>query len=304
MAGADAERVPGTAAAVARAWRRFWFAPGSAANLGICRVIAVGIFFVSFDARGWGAWEGLDRVLWLPTPVFAALDLRPLSASRLELLALLCKGSLLLATVGLMTRTSAAVAAMSTFYLLGLRHNFGKIYYADAVVPLVLLVLAVARSGDRWSLDALLQRFRKSRSRATVPAEEYTWPVKLVWLLTVSIFFAAGVAKLRFGGIAWVFSDQLADVLIGQHHRPPPPPSRLGLSIAGYGSLCRALAGAVLALEVLSPLALLHSAARRILVPGLFVFTLSLPLLFGFSFTEYAALFVFWVPWRRAATAT
>ena len=279
-------------------WMTFWFGPGSAANLGFCRVLAAGTFLVLFETRGWSEWAGMDDVLWLPTPLFDALDLRPASASTLDALAVVCKAALLLVTVGFMSRSSATVAAVLTFYLLGLRHNIGKVYYADAVVPLVLLVLAAARSGDRWSLDSLLRRLRSGHPPVEAAAGEYRWPVRLVRLLTVMIFFAAGVAKLRLGGLEWILSDQLADVLAGQQLRPDPPASSLGLVLAQHTLLCRCVAGAIVALETLSPLALVSARARRLIVPGLVTFTLALPVLFGFAFAEYAALFVFWVPWE------
>jgi hypothetical protein len=292
---------PSLSARIAHGWTGFWFAPGSAANLGFCRLLAVGLLFSVFEVRGWSAWEGMDEVLWLPTPLFRALDLRPLSATALTNLALACKVALLFAAAGFATRASAAIAAVSTFYLLGLRHNFGKIYYADAVVPLILAILAVARSGDRWSVDRVLARIRGRAERRTDPAE-YTWPLRLVWLLTVMVFFAAGVAKHRSAGVEWILSDQLRDVLIGQYLGPVPRGWGIGLAVAEHATLCRMLAGAVFALETLSPLALVSKWARVVIVPALVVFTASLPFLFGFQFREHFALFAFWVPWNRIAT--
>jgi uncharacterized membrane protein YphA (DoxX/SURF4 family) len=296
-------RQPSFAARLTHGWTRFWFAPGSAANLGFCRLVTVGIFFSLYDARGWADWAGMDGVLWLPMLPFRALDLRPLSALALAAIALVCKGALLFAAVGFFTRTSAAVAAVSTFYLLGLRHNFGKVFYNDAVVPLILLILAVARSGDRWSVDCLLRRarnrFRSGTETSDAAPAEYTWPIRLVWLLTVMVFFAAGVAKLRSAGFEWVFSDQLSDLLIGQQHSPTAPSTTIGLALAEHKAVCRVLAGAIVALEISSPLALVDRRARAVIVPGLLAFVSSLPVLFGFHFKQHFALFVFWIPWNR-----
>ena len=302
MKVAEPPQAPGFLAGIVRSWMGFWFSPGSAANLGFCRVIAAGLFFYLFNTRGWSDWFGMDRVLWLPTPLFDALDLRPLSGAALDVLAMACKASLLLTAVGFMTRSSAAIAAVLTFYLLGLQQNVGKIFYADAVVPLILLILAVARSGDRWSLDHVFHRVARGRAASDVPAGEYTWPVRLVWLLTVMIFFAAGIAKLRAGGLEWVFSDQLSDVLVGQYHRPEPPPTSIGFVLAEHKTLCKFLAGTVVALEILSPLALVSARIRAIVLPGMLTFTLCLPVLFGFAFTPHFGMFAFWVPWDRLGT--
>jgi hypothetical protein len=140
--------------------------------------------------------------------------------------------------------------------------------------------------------------------RATrAPAGEYTWPVRTVWLLTALVFFAAGVAKLRHGGLEWVFSDNMRETLLGQHYVPWPP-GPLGLWIADQHALCVALAAGTVAVETLAPLALVSAAARAVIVPALFLFLVCVDSLFGFAFLPFLAMFVFWIPWDRLATAT
>ena len=39
------------------------------------------------------------------------------------------------------------------------------------------------------------------------PSGEYQWPVQLVLVALAFVFFAAGVAKLRASGLAWILSD-------------------------------------------------------------------------------------------------
>ena len=276
-------------------WRRFWFEPGSAANLGFCRLVAAGLIFLQFDAGGYRDWHEIDAVLWMPTPLFDLLGLRPAGADAMTALARLCSTALLLTALGLATRWSAAVAAVLALYLLGVPHNYGKVFHSDGVVPLILVVLAVARSGDAWSLDRLLSRVRGRVARPD--HAEYTWPVRLVWLLTALVFFAAGVAKLRLGGLEWMLSDQLSATLIGQHYRPVAPSTSIGLWIAAQPALCLLSAAGILAVELLAPLALVSTIARAVLVPALVAFTASLPPLFAFGFPAFYAMFAFWVPW-------
>jgi hypothetical protein len=177
---------------------------------------------------------------------------------------------LILAAIGLMTRTSCAVSAVLALYLLGLRESFGEIYHSTATVPLVLLTLAVARSGDACSIDSLL---RRGRGRQAVSNEiapgEYVWPVRLAQCLGVLVFFAAGVAKLRHSGSAWVFSDNMREILIGQHYEIAAPTSRLGLLVAEQYYLCVLMALVVLAAEALAPLALVSVRMRAFIVPAL-----------------------------------
>ena len=280
------------------AWSRFWFAPGSAANLGFCRMGYVAALLYLLGLRGFGVWAAAPEALWEPVLPFRWLGLGPLSAGALEALGAVLRIALLSAAFGALTRTSCAVAAVLFFYLAGLQQCFGIIYHSTTTVPLVLLTLAVARSGDCWSLDSLLRRLR-NRAGATcgISTAEYTWPIQLIRTLSMLVFFAAGVAKLRHSGLDWASSDSLRTILLAEYYEPPPPASDLGLWIAAHPYVCSVGAIGMLSAEMLAPLALVSKRARRVLIPVLFAFVASLPLLFGFPFYGLMAIFVFWIRW-------
>jgi hypothetical protein len=274
-------------------WLRFWLDPVAPSALGCCRALACGAFLLlywRFDATG---WTEVSPVFWMPTSLFARVGLLALSPARLGALQILWKAALGLAAVGFRTRASTLMAFILGAGLLGLPHNFGKVHHKDAIVVLVLGILAVARCGDAWSVDRLIARARGGAAAAPLAASgEYRWPVRLVQVLVTLVFLGAGVSKLRQSGLEWIFSENLRFLLL-ERRRP------LGLWVAQYGWLCQLLAGVTVAVELASPLALFGRAVRRLLIPTLFAMQVGIYLLMGTSFTEFMVAYLFWVPWDR-----
>jgi len=276
-----------------RAWNQFWFEPTPAVNLGVCRVaffLGLWLFYLPVDFAGWGA---VSRAFWMPMPVFETLHLGPLPVAAIEGLTTLWRVSLLLSAIGLFTRASMTTAAVLGFYLLGLPHNFGHVYHFDALLALTLIVLACSRAGDAWSVDALRSLRRADRSA------EYTWPIRMIWVLMALVFFAAGVAKLRHGGMAWVTSPNMSMVLIraAYHASDADPITTLGLWVAGHQWLSRALAAFALVVELGFVAALVSRRARLVLVPAAALMLVAIRILMGPTFGGFLIANVFWVPW-------
>ena len=153
--------------------------------------------------------------------------------------------------------------------------------------------MACSRAGDGWSLDA------RRRGGRAAPGAEYTWPIRLVWVAMALVFFAAGVAKLRHGGLEWVASDNLAIVLTKAHYHmsDADPIGPWGLWIASSPLASRLVALVSLATEVLFPFALVSRRARAVLVPGAFGMLVGIAILMGPTFGGFLTAFAFWVPW-------
>ena len=109
---------------------------------------------------------------------------------------------------------------------------------------------------------------------------------------------AAGVAKLRHSGLAWVFSDNFSTLLIQANYLAGSPPrTNLGLHLAQHPLLCRFSAGSSLLLETGLPLALFSRRLRWILVPGCAILILGMPVLLGPFPKPILFCYLFWVPW-------
>jgi predicted DCC family thiol-disulfide oxidoreductase YuxK len=118
------------------------------------------------------------------------------------------------------------------------------------------------------------------------------------------ILCAAGVAKLRRSGLAWVTSDNLAILLIQHNYRIADldPVVAWGLEIARYPWVVRVMAAGTLIVETLFPLTLFSRTARWLLVPAAFGMLLGIRLSMGPAFVPFLICFAFWIDWRRLGT--
>jgi hypothetical protein len=282
-------------------WVRFWFEPVGPLNLGICRILFFGAFFLFYLRADFSAWGEVSESFWMPIDLFELLHLSALSSSLLAVVQSIWKVSLALSCMGIFTRTSTISSFVLGVYLLGLPHNFGKVEHSDALVVIVLGVMAVSRCGDACSIDRLIWRVRQRGVSSGEPPQvsgEYTWPVRAVWVTFALIFFAAGVSKLRHSGLEWIFSDNMAFLLTKANYNDDAL-SSLGFYLSQYALLPQLLAAATVALEVSYPLALFSRKARWLVVPSVFFMQVGIQVFMGVTFYEFLICNLFWIPWDR-----
>lgn len=280
-------------------WRAYWFSPASPTGLGICRILFYGYLLLMSSSLQSAAWSRVPEAFWLPTPTFEILGLAVPSPVRAGAMDVAWKISLGLACVGLATRASAATAFILGFYLLGLPQNFGKVDHWSGLLVVVLGILAFARAGGALSMDSYIRR----RLRGREPLEfsgEYRWPIRMVWLAMTWVFFAAGVSKLRHGGLEWLSAENFRLILLSHYYQIDRDLPALGLYISEIAWLCSALATATVLLEVGAPMALVSRRARLVLVPGLLAFQIANSLLLGVhARLPFLPCYAFWIPWDR-----
>ena len=171
----------------------------------------------------------------------------------------------------------------------------------DALVVLIGGVLAFSRCGDSLSVDQLVRRWsdrwlgNQPDSRAR--SGEYCWPVRLSQTLLVLTYFLAGVAKLRHGGLEWVFSDNMRNILLLQHYTSAPPKLQFGLWASNFPWVYRSVAGVAVLIELAAPLALFDRRLKWILIPALLALTVGFWLLLGPLFWGFFPCYVFWINW-------
>ena len=283
----------------------FWFEPVEPLNLGLCRVLFFGAFFLFYLPQDFSAWAEVSDSFWMPIALFEILHLPVVSSGVLAMLQSIWKVSLALSSLGLFTRVSTASSFILGVYLLGLPHNFGKTHHFDAIVVIALGIMALSRCGDGFSVDRLIRRaYQGSRPSGRNPrmSGEYTWPVRAVWLMLALIFFAAGVSKLRHSALEWIFSDNMAIMLVQQYYfiSNADPLVPWGLALAQYGWLTRLIAAATVTFEISYPLALFSSRARWIIVPSILVMQVGIRVLMGPTFPQFLICNLFWVRWDYA----
>jgi predicted DCC family thiol-disulfide oxidoreductase YuxK len=277
-----------------RFWNRFWFEPNPPTDLGVCRLVFFAGLFLFYLPENFAAWGGVSRAFWMPLPIFAWLHLGPATSAVLQGLSTVWRIALALSAIGLFTRVSMTVAAVLGFYLLGLPHNFGHVYHFDALLVLVLVSLACSRAGDAWSVDALIT------PRPERPSAEYTWPIRMVWTLMAFVFLAAGIAKLRHGGTAWIASTNMSVLLLrsAYHTADADPITTLGLRVASHAWLSRALAAVAVVVELGFITSLVSRTARSVFVPAAVALLVGIRIMMGPTFAGFLMANVFWIPWQ------
>ena len=221
-------------------WLRFWFAPAGALNLGVSRALFFAGVFLMYIGEDYRAWSTVSSAYWIPMPLFAALHLEPLGTAAMQSVQLIWRVALVFSALGILSRVSMIVAFVLGTYLLGLPHNFGQTYHFDALLVIAMGILACSRAGDAFSIDAWLVN-----EEAPARSSEYTWPIRAIWVAMSLVFFAAGLAKLRYGGLAWVTSQNMSILLTraAYHVSDADPLTRAGLRIAQSHALSSAAGG-------------------------------------------------------------
>ena len=287
-------------------WTRFWFAPASPSNLGLCRMLFFGGMLLFYLPTDFSAWGDVSPVFWQPIWLFARFHLPMLPKGALTVMQMAWHVALAFSCIGLFTRTMTAVSFALGIYILGLPNNFGTEYHYDTLVVMAFAIMAISRSGDAWSLDRLrLRRAEREQPTETAASGEYTWPIRAIQLVMALIFFAAGIAKIRHSGLAWVVSNTMSIMLVQQqyHIANADPLTTVGLTLALHPWLCSLLAAGSMTLETIYPLALFSARARAFIVPSVFLMQVGIRVLMGPTFNQYLICNLFWVPWDRVALA-
>jgi hypothetical protein len=206
-------------------WKRFWFEHATPLNLGSCRALFFGALFLFYLPNDFSAWAGVESAFWKPIWLFSCLHLPVLSKNLLVIILVLWKLALGLSCIGLFTRLSTITSFILGIYLLGLPHNFGKTDHSDAILVFVFGIMALSQCGAALSVDRLVRMARRGSNpsaKQVVVSDEYTWPVRVIWLVMSLIFLGAGMSKIRHSGIEWVTSDNMAILLVQANYQYAP----------------------------------------------------------------------------------
>jgi hypothetical protein len=270
--------VRSAAAAPAGASRLFprplaWaFGPGDPRQLAALRVGLCSLLLFRLASRA-NVYLGLadqPRELFRPLSYMALLDEMP---ARPAIAACLVVGivAAALAAVGLLARTTLALALAAAMLLNGIYTAQGKVMHNDVLLTLCLLAIVFSRHGDAWSLDAWLARLRTRRAgvaeRAAQVGPVYGWPVRAAMIAVALAYLIAGLHKIvDSGGLGWASSENMRWLLYlssdSQGH------NTIALWIADHGWLAHLSAYGLLATECLFFLVLLEPRLRWLFVPA------------------------------------
>lgn len=184
--------------------------------------------------------------------------------------------SLFLAAFGRLMPLSMGAALLSGTYVMAYCNNFGLPIVGTALAYLCLWILFLSEFGREQEKNFL----------------------KLAQVFIVLFYFVAGIQKLRFGGLEWVNSENLA---IQMFYNRMTPTAQWLLSLDPI--YVRILAGGVVLTELLSPLALFHKRIALIFVLLWASMHVGIQLVFDYHRTFLSSIpcLAFFVDWDRIA---
>jgi uncharacterized membrane protein YphA (DoxX/SURF4 family) len=233
--------------------------------------------------------------LWLPQGVFKFLSgpllipekIIPFLVYSWHFLAAAC-------VLGLFFRFSSVAFLVMTYFMYNLAHSYG--YQTHTVMPLilVLIILASSPAGEFLSLDYFLKRRNPS------DLSDYNLTVLACRFIFCIVFFAAGISKVVNGGIEWITSDNLQNILIQTQIYFPDTKKwassfKFALELARHPLLCHGVAAAIIGIELTVPLSLYKSSFRGWLIGLLLFAQFCFYFVLLVNFKTYLALYLFWI---------
>lgn len=193
----------------------------TANDLGFIRIIACVDLIVT------ALWlEDLPTTPWLPEAIrqpmgtvqflYAVPGFETFSRSQgwlqgFELLTVLC---LSLGMVGLWTRFTIPLGALTYCILGGLTRQYFYLYHQGLIVVYMLVALSFMPCGDGLSVDRWLARRRgKPVVDTHQPTPVYGWSRYTCWVVLVLAYLASGGSKLAVVGISWLDPTNLRGMM-------------------------------------------------------------------------------------------
>jgi predicted DCC family thiol-disulfide oxidoreductase YuxK len=191
----------------------FFTTPTSALNLAIFRIAVMATIMLDLDPSTTIWFSNLPHELqFAPFGMTWLLPHLPIFKSLAIVAEILFVVVCLTSLVGLFTRTSTLLALILSLYVLGITQFYGKVSH-DHHLVWFLAILAVSRSGDSLSLDAILAAIRRA-DKGELPLRpsvsiEYSLPLRFACLLLGIVYFFPGFWKVWTCGFDWALSDNI-----------------------------------------------------------------------------------------------
>ena len=164
-------------------------------------------------------------------------------------------------------RTRVVIPGAAVCYLLlgGIIRQYGFFFHTGIVPLYVLLVLSFTPCGDGWSLDRLLKARRGHV--ALRPAAVYGWARYACWVAIAVPYLAAGLSKLRNGGLLWWTADNMRSMLYSCTLQPLNFDWQVSLYLHPAPDVVFSALGLTVLITELAFVAVLFSRTARLLCP-------------------------------------
>jgi len=266
-------------------------------DLGAVRILVAGILLASTLWEDPGSTAALPDGLRNPPGVMHFLARLPGyealagSAIALEAFGWLTSLVLLCAMIGWKSRLSVPLGAILYLLLGGWLRQYAWFYHTGLIPLYLLAVLSFLPSGEGLSLDRLLRRRGGDRPAADVPSRRFGWARYAVWTALALPYVAAGLSKLRNGGLTWWDASNFKYILFQSVLRPMEFDFQFSLGLASAPDwLFEAMAIAALLGELLYALVLVSRRARWVIPIAMLLMHLSILFLQNILFFDLILL--------------
>jgi uncharacterized membrane protein YphA (DoxX/SURF4 family) len=293
-------------------WNAYWFPTTPTLHLAICRIVAVAAQLFWFFP---GMEEQRNLLEMNSEFIEPQLLIRAITAvvpretfftpGAFTVLYWVTIAAGVAALVGLFTRTSLFVFALGIWILIAHLYSYGDRHHTQALFCIFLMLLALAPSGERLSVDALIRRRRghgSDASDASGMSDMAIWPLKVAHVLLAMTYFSAGMSKLLHSGLRWLNGYTLQGHTFGDALERGHP---LGIWLAQQHDVAVALSFLTILLEVFFFVSLVLPRLAPLFFLGALMFQVGLYLAAGYDFFQHVVLltlllfFLYPQWWRR-----
>jgi len=288
-------------ARIVDAWCRYWFPEAPLVDLAAMRIVTALVVLALTATWPSGvthyfAAALVPPALWAPVPLVAAIFPAPPSFAAVIWLGRLTLAATLALLLGVATRAALALLVPLLLVQEAWLNSAGKQSHGAIALVYAVLFLALSPCDRALSLGRAVRRALRRGAAPAAPGEPRTsrlarWPIDLLFFQISTLYFLAGVAKLRASGLAWADGSTLQYYILTSG-------SAAGAAVASLPWLCAWLSGVSLSFELLAPLGMVRSLRAPILLVGV-AFHVGTGLLMRIDFWPLVSLYGVFVPWRR-----
>ena len=269
-------------------------------NLGVSRFLYYLLVFYTLGSNTtYLSWARVPSEFWFPLGLFRLFESPDGLRNLQPWFFYVWVYTLPFCLVGLFFRILAPINFVAGFFIMNYAHSFGYLPHTQMPVLLAGLPLAFSRASDYFSFD---RTFFSSKIEPSADSRSYEWAILSMQALLVCAYFAAGIAKIRNGGMEWITTDSLRDRI-----------AHASIRYAGINQLahrvqfnqwlyelpwlCHILAAFTIIVETSTPVLFFKRRWTWPLLPVLFVMQVAIFFAIFVNFQPYLSLYVAWINW-------
>ncbi len=252
-------------------WNSFWFAKRNPQPLSIYRVLIFSGLLVVY----WFFWDRHESFfnceLYQTVGVYSLFGI-PCSSYLFKIAYWAGILTAFLALLGLGYKWTGKLASLFALFVSGYIYNFHEVYHSYHMFIIVVLIVGFSRAGGSLSFDAWLQK------NSMEDSWEFHWPLQMVRLYVVYVYWIVGIEKLYYGGFEWAFSENLQMIVFVNPQKGLLAPWFLSLS---KYSVILIASWSLFVAEFLSPIALFGKKAGYFMWFNWLIFHIGVSLTLG-----------------------